>query len=132
MSHDPRLPDVIIPGVQKCGSSSMYRWLASHPDVCFPKRKEPNYFTDERVHRRGLSWYSALFEGAEPGQLVGEASTAYLYPKLAAKAASRIAALVPDVRLVVVLREPVARLRSHYRHEVRRAARAARPAPSAV
>ena len=106
--------------MRKCGSTTLYHWLRSHPDVYFPKEKELNFFSDERVYQRGLSWYGSLFAEATATQLLGEASVGYMAPVHGAKAARRIALHVPDVKLLVVLRDPVERLRSHYRHELQR------------
>jgi hypothetical protein len=114
-----RLPDFLIPGVQKAGSTTLYRWLSERPDVHMPV-KEPNFFCDDDVHRRGLDWYRSLFHDASPGQTIGEASVECLAPGRGELAASRIATEIPHAKLVVVLREPIERMRSHYRHEVQK------------
>ena len=85
----------------------MYTYLRQHPQVFMPEHKEPMYFgadltqLHERLSERD---YVALFNGAEPGQCVGEASTWYLYSKLAA---TEIHAFNPDARIVIMLRNPV-------------------------
>jgi hypothetical protein len=127
----PRLPDFIIPGVAKCGSTTLYRWLTTHERIYLPATKEPNFFSDDGRYRRGVDWYTSLFAAAPAGSVAGEASVGYMAPEVAPVAAARIAAALPDVRLVVLLREPVARLRSHYRHEVQRG-RERRPLSEAV
>lgn len=113
-------PDFLIIGAMKAGTTSLFSWLGSQPEVFVPTIKEPNFFSDDRLWNKGEVWYRELFRGRRPGQIAGEASVAYTDPAYAARAASRIAPLLPDVKLVFVARDPVERLRSHYRHEVLR------------
>lgn len=102
------LPKFLVAGAAKCGTTSLHAWLRAHPGIFMPEFKEPHYFTVN--HRLGLAWYEAFFDGAGT-RLPGEASPGYFsHPE----AVDRIAALIPDVRLVFVLREPTARLISHY------------------
>ena len=82
--------------------------------------KEPVFFSDETAWNRGTDWYRSLFAESAPGSLTGEASVEYTDPAVADTAAARIAATIPDARLVCLLRDPIDRLRSHYRHEVQR------------
>lgn len=114
-----RLPDFIVIGAMKSGTSSLYRWLGEQPELELPPLKEPHFFSRDEVWRRGLPWYLDLFPVA-PGKLVGEASTTYTNPDHCRAAAARMASVVPDARLVYLLRHPVERLRSHYRHAVLR------------
>ncbi len=111
------LPSFLIIGAMKAGSTSLFRWLGTHPDVALPQEKEPNFFSDERRYRRGRGWYEALFpdEG-----ITGEASVGYTDPFVSAKAAARAAELLPDAKLIFLHRDPIERMRSHYRHEVQR------------
>ncbi len=127
----PRPPDFLIIGTMKSGTTSLFRWLEQQPDFDMPGDKEPNFFCDDDVWGRGLEWYGSLFLHAADDHLTGEASVAYTDPRLADQAAQRIAATLPAVPLVCVLRNPFERLRSHYRHEVQRG-RERRPFESAV
>lgn len=114
----------------KSGTTSLYRWLGAQPEVSLPESKELNYFSHEEVWHRGLEWYSGHF--APAGQLItGEASVSYTSPALCETAADRIATVVPGVRLIYVVRHPLERLRSHYRHEVQRG-RESRPLGAAL
>lgn len=117
---DPRnrLPDFIIIGMMKSGTSSLYYWLAEQPE-CSPAAKEINFFSEDALWARGVEWYSTFFAEARPGTLVGEASTSYT-KDAGPQAARRMAATVPDARLICVLRHPLERTRSEYRHHVRR------------
>lgn len=110
------LPDFLILGAMRAGTSSLYRYLGAHPAVTPPLRKEVEYFT--RWHHRGEGWYRAHFPIAAlaRGRRCFEATPYYLcHPH----AAGRAQELLPHARLVVVLREPVSRAVSHHRHLAR-------------
>jgi hypothetical protein len=113
-----RLPDFFIVGQPKSGTTALWEMLRRHPQIFMPDGKEPWFFAPELHDRtpprpggtpRTLGEYAALFEGAAPGQRVGEASPLYLWSKTAA---SRIADVAPDARIVAILREPASFLRS--------------------
>ena len=117
------LPDYVVFGAMRCGTSSLYLSLTDHPQVLPAFRKQVRFF--DRHFHRGLDWYRAYFPlratarrvAAGAGRAVtGEASPEYIFHPLAP---ARIAATLPDVRLVALLRDPVERAWSHYRHEVR-------------
>ena len=118
MAEALRFPDVVIVGAMKSATTSLYRWLDAQPEVFMARPKETNFFTDK--WELGPSWYSERFMEAGSSQLLGEASVAYTDPELADRAAERMAGLIPEARLIYVLRHPVERIRSHYRHEVQR------------
>ncbi len=119
------LPDLLIVGGQRCGTSSLYKYLGSHPLVVPSLRKEVSFFS--RHYGKGEAWYRAHFaswwhrswvrhrHGCDP--ITFEATPAYLFHPLAA---SRAASLVPEARILAVLRNPVERAHSHYNHCVRR------------
>lgn len=126
-----RLPNFLIIGAPKCGTTSLWYYLNQHPDVFLASNKEPNYFAlaDERlpdggpaepdvihqlIHIASITRaedYQDLFESVGTEKAVGEASVRYLYYE---KAAARIKLALPEVRLIAILREPVSRLYSHY------------------
>jgi hypothetical protein len=107
-------PDALVIGAQRSGTSSLYRYLGRHPGVAPSFRKEVEYFS--RYYNRGIDWYRAHFE-LEAGRrhLRFEATPDYLFHPLAA---ARAAETLPEARLVVLLRDPVARAWSHYQHMV--------------
>jgi hypothetical protein len=115
-----RRPGFVIIGTMKSGTTTLFEWLTARDDVHRPAQKEPNFFSDDRAWARGCEWYAGLFAGGAAGQLVGEASVSYTDPLCASQAAERAKGVLCDARLVCVLRDPVARLRSHYRHEAQR------------
>jgi hypothetical protein len=107
------LPAFLIIGTMRGGTSSLFKYLGSHPDTAASLRKEVNYFT--RYWDRGPDWYRAHFPITRR-RLAFEASPNYLFHPFAAV---RAAETVPDAKLIVLLREPAARARSHYDHMVR-------------
>lgn len=104
----PRLPEFVIIGAAKAATTWIVHQLQQHPDVFLPG-PEPHYFSTE--YERGDAWYADWFAEASPNQMVGEKSADYLAHPLAAK---RLQALLPDVRLLVQLRNPVERAYSDY------------------
>ncbi len=122
------LPDFIIIGGKKCGTSSLYNYLAEHPGVAPAFRKEVHFF-DNNPGRRGTLFYRAYFPTSLHRRrvertrgtklLTGEATPYYLFYPLAPR---RVRDVVPDAKLIALLRNPVDRAYSHYHHEVRRGA----------
>jgi len=110
-----RLPDFLILGAQKAGTTALYAYLRRHPGITGPSWKEVSYF--DRHYARGESWYRGNFPNVlrTRGKLVGEASPSYLFHPLGPE---RVQALVPEARLVALVRNPVDRALSHYNHEV--------------
>ncbi len=101
------LPDFLIVGAPKCGTTAMYDYLRQHPDVFMPFIKEPLFFGSDLTSRYGPMTeeeYRALFDDAPIGALKGEASAWYLY---SACAAEEIHAAIPGARIVVMLRNPI-------------------------
>ncbi len=109
------LPDFLIIGAQKAGTTALYSYLRRHPHIIGPSWKEVSFF--DRHYARGAAWYRGNFPNALRARraLVGEASPSYLFHPLAPE---RVAALVPHARLIVLLRDPVDRALSHYQYEV--------------
>ena len=111
------LPSVLIIGAQKGGTTSLFSYLVQHPDVLAPLTKEIHYF--DLQYDREDKWYRGHFPFArrlERGAVTIDASPYYLpHPLVPARAAQ----LVPEAKLVAVLRDPVDRALSHYHHEVR-------------
>jgi hypothetical protein len=113
-----RLPDFLVIGAMKAGSTSLHVWLDQQPELWGVPEKEPHFFSQDWVWSRGLDWYTQLYDGAPPGAMAFESSTSYSDPEYADAAAARIHDVVPDARLVYVVRHPIDRLRSDYRHSV--------------
>lgn len=109
------LPDFLVIGAQKGGTTSLYRYLAEHPDID-PSlfRKEINYF--EKRYKRGEFWYRSNFPEQDDKKLFYEASTNYLYHPLVPE---RIHKVLPNIKAIALLRNPIERAYSHYQHQVR-------------
>ncbi|MGI8804183.1 MAG: sulfotransferase domain-containing protein, partial [Thermoleophilaceae bacterium] len=113
------LPDFLIIGAQKAGTSSLFRWLGESPGVELPEAKEVHFFDIQ--FKRGVDWYREQFPAGSSGTLgrrrtlTGEASPYYLFHPLAPE---RIREVLPEVRLLALLRDPVDRAVSHYYHEL--------------
>ncbi len=120
-----RLPDFFIVGHAKCGTTALHMMLGQHPQVFMCPVKEPRFFAPELrspnrsgkspIRAETLSEYAALFAGAGPEQLLGEASPQYIR---SVDAAARIAEVRPDARIIAVLREPADFLRSFHLQSV--------------
>ena len=108
------LPSFIIIGAQKAATTTLWAQLRTHPDVFLPALKETNFFIEHRCQQLGTAWYEALFEPAQEGQLVGEASPAYTMFPYWGQVPEQIHGLLPDVKLVYVLRHPIERMRSSW------------------
>jgi hypothetical protein len=109
------LPDFLILGAQKAGTTALYAYLRRHPRITGPSWKEVSYF--DRHYARGPSWYRGNFPNLlrARGVLVGEASPSYLFHPLAPQ---RVKELVPEARLIALVRNPIERALSHYNHEL--------------
>src|SRR5919197_2030341 len=106
------LPDFLILGAQKAGTTALFAYLRWHPGVTGPAFKEVSFFDRHYVH--GERWYRAHMP-LRRGRIVGEASPSYLFHPLAPE---RVARMLPKARLIALLRNPVERAFSHYQHEV--------------
>jgi len=109
-----RLPDFIIGGAPRSGTTWLYHLLERHPDVYMakPVTPEPKFFLVDHVYAKGLPYYAQTwFSDIGDTRLAGEKSTDYLE---SAPAAERIARDLPAVRLIFILREPVERAYSNY------------------
>ncbi|MCZ6738882.1 MAG: sulfotransferase domain-containing protein [Actinobacteria bacterium] len=105
------LPNVLVIGGMRCGTSSFFRWLCDHPDVACSSRKEIHFF-DLQFHR-GTNWYRGFFPMRGSGVLTFDATPSYMTHPLAA---SRAKDVVPDALLIALLRNPTDRAWSHYRY----------------
>lgn len=102
-----RFPDFFIVGAPKCGTTALNDYLARHPDVFVPERKEIHFFGSDLTFtdpRPGRDAYLRLFEGRAGQKRAGEGSVWYLYSRNAAR---EIRELIPDARILILLRHPV-------------------------
>ena len=127
-----RLPDFLVIGAAKAGTSAFFRYIEQHPQVYASPIKEPHFFglegdslifqgppgneVKENKAIRNIDDYQALFQAAPAQSLVVEASVSYLYLP---KAAQRIKYYLPNVKLITMLRNPVERAYSSFLHLMR-------------
>jgi hypothetical protein len=113
-------PNFFVVGAAKAGTTSIYAYLSQHPQVFFPEIKEPHYFAQVRPARElrysaeaitDRSAYLRLFRHAQGYKIVGDASPSYLWHP---EVAYRIKHVVPDARILIILRDPIDRAFSHY------------------
>lgn len=120
-----RLPNLIIIGTPKSGTSSLFDWLALHPDVAVSRVKETRFFLDDgyplkpglaNFNKHGLAAYGEFFtKDAESRSIVLEATPDYLYQRCAL---AQIPSLSDNIKVIVVLRKPSARIYSLYQYAV--------------
>lgn len=137
--NSDKLPNCLVIGAPRSGTTSLYEYLQAHPEVFMSPVKEPDFFADPSFaavtspdpdggtasevdpklaaeHLQRLEAYMALFSGAAGAKIRGEASAVYL-PY--ADAATNIRRYVPDVKMIAILRDPAERYHSHYEHTQR-------------
>src|SRR5919204_149042 len=116
------LPDFLVIGAQRCGTTSLYRYLEKHPNVIGASPSKGVHYFDMNAER-SLRWYRAHFpterrrRQAGSGAVTGEASPYYLFHP---RGPDRVRAAVPDARLIAMLRDPVDRAYSQYQQEYAR------------
>ncbi len=113
------LPQFIIIGAQRSGSTSLYDYLVEHPNVAPALHKEIHFF--DSFYERGLAWYKAHFQAADylsaNDLITGEASPYYI---LSHKAAARLATDIPEAKIIALLRNPINRAYSHHNLQLQR------------
>ncbi|MEM1167591.1 MAG: tetratricopeptide repeat protein [Cyanobacteria bacterium P01_H01_bin.35] len=117
-SGDVKKPDFIIIGTEKSGTSSLYVYLVQHPQIIAPIEKEIHFFSHKFDY--GNEWYLAHFPPIlnHPNFLTGEASTSYFHT-CHLDTHKRLFSLLPNTKLILLLRNPVERTISHYHQRVR-------------
>ena len=124
------LPNFLVVGASKAGTTSVYEYLRQHPEIYMSRVKEPHYFSflggmpdfqgvnDDRFKAAVVTdeqQYRGLFDAVGGEAAVGEASVSYLYYPAAAE---NIHATIPECRIIILLRDPVERALSQYRQNV--------------
>lgn len=114
-------PDFLVVGAMKSGTTSLWRYIKDHPQIQMAKGKEIHFFSSPELWEQGWEWYLSRFPERDPATIaMGEASVSYAMFPTHPEVPARIAARVPNVRLVYLVRHPIRRMQSHYLHLVRR------------
>lgn len=108
------LPNLIVIGAQKCGTSTLHYYMALHPEISASTPKELDFFIEERNWQQGPDWYASHFDAAAPVRL--ESSPNYTTHPHFEGIPERMHSLVPDAKLVFMVRDPIARIEAHWVH----------------
>jgi hypothetical protein len=123
------LPNLLIVGAPKCGTTSLHHYLAAHPEISMSDVKELDFFTPDRNWDRGVDWYRSNFPAATPVR--GESSTSYTRDRNAAESARLIHEVLGAPKIVYLVRDPIDRIRSDY-HQYRAVGIEQRPIEQAL
>jgi sulfotransferase family protein len=110
------LPNFLVIGAMKGGTTSLYRYLLAHPQIFMSPYKEPLFFSSN--WDRGLEWYERFFDMAGEAVAIGEASTEYTAYPQHPEVPKRIANTLPEIRFVYILRHPIDRMMSEYHYNL--------------
>jgi hypothetical protein len=108
------LPNLIVIGAQKCGTSVLHYYLSLHPEVSMSKPKELNFFIEERAWPRGVDWYRAHFD--PDAHVRGEASPNYTAFPQHQGVPERMHSVIPEAKLIYLVRDPLERIAAHWVH----------------
>ena len=108
------LPNHLIIGAIKSGTTTLATLLRQHPEVFVCNPKEIHYFNRDDNYARGLAWYESHFEGADGHKVVMEATPNYSALRTHPETLDRLAGLIPDAKLIYIVRHPIERIRSHW------------------
>lgn len=121
----PSKLDVCLIGAQKSGTTSLSAWMAEHPQLCHSRIKETHFWStwgdaaEQRSEEEVAAWFADQFAHARPGQLLVDSSTSYsMHPEFPG-VADRLRAHNPDLRILYLVRDPIARIESHLGHDWR-------------
>jgi hypothetical protein len=106
------LPNLIIIGAMKCGTTSLHYYFNLHPEISMSHPKEIDFFSNTRNWQKGLQWYESHFK--EVSKIYGESSTNYTKFPTFSNVPERMRATVPSVKIIYLVRDPVERIISHY------------------
>jgi hypothetical protein len=110
------LPNFIIAGAEKSGTSSLVFYLSEHDSIYIPSVKEIYFFNNEENFKRGVEWYEKWFSGWSGERAVGECTPLYMYDPTCS---GKIHRMFPEMKLIFILRNPIDRAYSNYWHQIR-------------
>lgn len=109
------LPNLIIIGAMKSGTTSLHHYLNLHPEICMSRQKELNFFIEERNWSRGIQWYKSHFEAE--AKIYGESSPNYTMYPIWKSVPERMFSVIPETKLIYIIRNPIEQIISHYVHK---------------
>ncbi|MEM9412172.1 MAG: sulfotransferase [Planctomycetota bacterium] len=112
------LPNTFVIGAMKSATTSLCNLLSQHPNVFVPRIKEPDFYSRDEVFSKGFQWYESMFNVGSQHQVVIDGSTSYAKQLQFPRASKRLAEHRPDAKIIYILRHPIDRLCSHWKHEV--------------
>lgn len=110
------LPTFVLIGAMKAGTTSLYHYLGAHPEIYVPPTKEPDFFSVDEIWDRGVDWYAELYGPGASARARGDCSPSYAMRGQYPSAAARMATVLPDARIVFLVRHPLERIRSMWIH----------------
>lgn len=120
MLTQKKIPQVLIIGGMKCGTSSLFSDLARHPQIFEPNIKEPSYLKLEKMTKEEIEErYSRLYQASRPGEFLIDASTRYTMRNDQIPVAERALKWIgSDLKIIYIIRNPIARIISHFMHSI--------------
>lgn len=103
------LPNVVVIGSGKCGTSSLHHYLRQHPEIYMSRPKELRFFSHEQNWDRGIEWYESHFADAS-APVCGEASPQYTHYPRVRGVPERMQSVIPDAKLIYLVRDPLERI----------------------
>ena len=113
---ETRLPNLVIIGAMKSATTSLNHYLAAHPEIHMAGRKELDFFVAEQNWSKGLDWYRSWFRTDK--RIIGEASPNYTIFPFRRGVPQRMHSVIPEAKLIYLVRDPIQRMISHYRHSL--------------
>lgn len=112
------LPNLVIIGAMKCGTTSLHRYLDLHPEICMSQKKELDFFVKEKNWLKGLKWYESNF--LKSNKVIGESSPNYSKHPFFSGVPKRMYSIIPNTKLIYIIRDPIERIISHYIHNFKK------------
>ncbi len=112
--HGGALPNLLVIGAAKCGTTSLYNYLNAHPEISMSDTKELDFFVTDGTWSNGVDWYKDNFDPTST--IRGESSTSYTRGQHTQDVADRIKSVLSGVKLIYLVRDPIERIRSDYHH----------------
>ena len=108
------LPNLIVIGAMKSGTTSLHHYLNLHPEIQMSRQKELNFFVEDQNWQRGVDWYKSHFSAG--AKVRGESSPMYSNFPIWEGVPQRMASVIPDAKIIYLVRDPVERIVSQYTH----------------